>query len=167
MSAALRLDESLETVAVVGGGGRLVRRVCGCGHCGVVFETVIRRGQGRIYAIGCSFRAEQLREQNRASMERTKARLSQSNPRRCHCGCGKVLPPRVWYHPECKERAQATRERDGARDRPPEGGQRCRLCEGMSHRRPELGCTRCGGAYAPETIKRREPAMASALGFVK
>jgi hypothetical protein len=31
-------------------------------------------------------------------------------------------------------------------------GQECPDCCGMSHRRPETGCARCGGAYAPESL---------------
>lgn len=155
MSAAPRLADDLAQVVSMTAAGRIVRRVCACGQCGVEFETPVRKGQQRLYAEGCSVRAAQVRAINQASSERAYRRLSARSPRRCHCGCGRVLPARVWYHPECKEAALATRNRDGARKRAPTEGRRCGCCQGQSWRRhPELGCIRCGQAYAPETIKR-------------
>lgn len=103
-----------------------------------------------------------MREQNRQSARRSYARVREA--RRCQCGCGKVLPPRVWYHPECATRAKAQRDGGGSERAP---GKRCGWCQGMSWRRDErAGCGSCGQKYAPERPVEHPPVVGSALGRI-
>ena len=143
---------------------RIERVVCGCGRCGVVFETVIGRGQRRLYAPGCPVRVEQQRQQNNESSKRAYARLVERNPRKCYCGCGRVAAPRLWYHPECKAAKLAAKDGDRGRCEP-RANKRCGHCQGQSWRRHrELGCVRCGQPYAEEKIARREAGVGCGLG---
>jgi hypothetical protein len=136
---------------------------CGCGQCGIAFEVVEHYwGRPRRFAPDCPMRGSLVREANRQAARKSYARVREM--RRCQCGCGKTLPPRVWYHPECASRAKA--KRDGvAGERAP--GKRCSWCMGMSWRRDErYGCSCCGLKYAPERIARTEAAVGSSLaGF--
>jgi hypothetical protein len=139
---------------------------CGCGVCGQSFERFEpQRGQGRVYAPGCEVRREAVKAKNRESSNRANARLAKQNPRRCHCGCGKQVPPRLWYHPDCQDKKASSRRECVSRTRVPKG--RCGLCQDQSWRRhPDIGCPRCGGQYAAERIRRPEPNLGCGIGQV-
>jgi hypothetical protein len=151
--------------------GGLVDRACSCGQCGLTVQVQTRYwGRPRQYAPDCPVRELRLRESNRESARRAYERVRVV--RRCHCGCGRVLPPRVWYHPDCLAEGEAEAERverlEVEKERPGAPERRCGCCYGMSWRRhPVIGCGRCGAPYAPETVRRESAGVPSGLGLIE
>lgn len=119
-------------------------------------------GRPRQYAVACPVRAARVAEANRQSARKTYAR--ERELRRCQCGCRRLLPPRVWYHPDCAEEVKAGRRGERAR----EPGKRCSCCFGLPWRRhPVIGCGRCGAPYAPEKPSTRPAELGSVLSLIE
>lgn len=145
---------------------RIETRPCGCGRCTRTFTIIVGRvGTQRRYAEDCPVRIERAFEKKRQAALRDYQRRCASNPRFCHCGCGRALPRYVRFHPECETRVGTAPQapREGVAQRP----HRCRVCWDQPHRRdPDYGCLRCKRAYAPEQPKRPEVSMGCSLAFI-
>lgn len=95
---------------------KLAEHVCGCGEpCGLTFT----KGPGqrsRMFAPGCPFRAEQLRQKACEYSQRQEQKRKALNP---------------------KQHAPGRRPADYTPTK------RCGVCCGLAHRRPKTGCPRC------------------------
>lgn len=128
---------------------------CGCEQgCGRSFTIDSPgRGQRRVYAVDCPYHLDRVNEKRRASARRAYERRRKASPRVCQCGCGRVLPRYVRYHPDCPSRVGKERDRARATDST-RAHHRCRECWDQPWRRdPKAPCVRCGGKYAPEKVK--------------
>lgn len=116
---------------------------CGCKdpRCGLTFR---KWGQRR-YSPQCKYTS--IKERRNEAAKKTALRKAIGKPRLCRCGCGKPLPKKVMYHPDCQDKksqaSQATPSRPAHRP--------CNVCFDISDRRDKPKCKgRCGLPYAPE-----------------